>query len=528
MPQLGESVAEGTIGKWLKKPGDYVARYEPLLEVITDKVNAEVPSPFEGVLTEILVQEGDTVPNNAEIAVIDEAGATSAGDGAAAPAAAASAAAASAAAASAPAASGPAGFAAAAPAAPPASAAPSAAPSAEAAAPQPVAPAPTPQAAAPAPAPAVAGALPTVGVPSSDGQGDSTARMSPAVRRLLREHGLTASQIRGSGAGGRVTRDDVQAFLAVRTSTGAPPQEADRAAAAAPPPSTAPAPPQASPAQPPAAAPAPVPAPAQAAAAPAAATPAAPPRAPLPAPVPVAFEPGQDELLIPWSQMRRGIATAMVRSKTSVPHASTVVEVDATNLVRLRAAHKESFRAREGMNLSFVPFIVKAVVEALRRHPRINGHWTEGGLLVKRRINVGIAVALEDGLIVPVVHDADQLSISGLNRAILDVADRARNNRLRLDDLQGGTITINNTGTFGSIVSNSIINTPEVAIVNLEAIVKRPVVLETDEGDVIAIRSLMNLPVAFDHRSTDGAQIGRFAGDIKAWIEAIGPETPIY
>jgi pyruvate/2-oxoglutarate dehydrogenase complex dihydrolipoamide acyltransferase (E2) component len=226
--------------------------------------------------------------------------------------------------------------------------------------------------------------------------------------------------------------------------------------------------------------------------------------------------------------MRRGIATAMVRSKTTVPHAGTTIEIDATNLVRLRAQHKDSFRAREGANLSFVPFIVKAVVEALRRHPRINAHWSEGGLLVKRRVNVGIAVAVDDGLIVPVVHDADQLSISGLNRAILDVAERARSNRLRLEDLQGGTITVNNTGTFGSIISSSIINTPEVAIVNLEAIVKRPVVVETPEGDVIAIRSMMNLPIAFDHRSTDGAQIGRFAADIKAWIEAIGPETPIY
>jgi pyruvate/2-oxoglutarate dehydrogenase complex dihydrolipoamide acyltransferase (E2) component len=251
-------------------------------------------------------------------------------------------------------------------------------------------------------------------------------------------------------------------------------------------------------------------------------------RVPVPPGAPIVFEPGQDEVLVPWTQMRKGIAVAMARSKSSVPHAGTTIEIDATNLVRLRGAHKDTFRAREGTNLSYVPFIVKAVVEALRRHPRVNAHWTENGLLVKRRINVGIAVAVDDGLIVPVVHDADQLSISGLNRAILDVADRARSNRLRLDDLQGGTVTVNNTGTFGSIFSSSIINTPEVAIVNLEAIVKRPVVLETPEGDVIAIRSMMNLPIAFDHRSTDGAQIGRFAADIKAWIEAIGPETPIY
>jgi 2-oxoisovalerate dehydrogenase E2 component (dihydrolipoyl transacylase) len=466
MPQLGESVAEGTIGKWLKKPGDHVARSEPLLEVITDKVNAEVPSPFEGILTEILVQEGETVPNDAEIAVIEES--ASAGASAAAPAA-------------------------------PASAAPSA-PAVTPAAP--ASGAPTGSNAPMASASAAVAAPPEAPDSPPATNGDANARMSPAVRRLLREHGITAAQVRGTGAAGRITRDDVQAFLAVRTSTGAPPGEADRSAA----PATAPTP--ASPST-------------------GSAT-LAPARPGQMVGNQVEFEPGQDEVLIGWTQMRRGIATAMVRSTSTVPRASTTVEVDTTNLVRLRAAHKDSFRAREGANLSYVPFIVKAIVEALRRHPRINAHWSEAGLLVKRRINVGIAVAVDDGLIVPVIHDADQLSISGLNRAVLDLADRARNNRLRLDDIQGGTITLNNTGTFGSTISDSIVNAPEVAIINLEAIVKRPVVLETADGDVIAIRSMMNLPVAFDHRSTDGAQIGRFAGDIKAWIEAIGPETPIY
>jgi 2-oxoisovalerate dehydrogenase E2 component (dihydrolipoyl transacylase) len=327
---------------------------------------------------------------------------------------------------------------------------------------------------------------------------------------MLREHDLSPDQIVGTGAGGRITRDDVAAFLLAGDDTGAQGPAGNGPARAG---SAGAAPPKV-PAQ---RAPAPQPAAAPAAAAQQTIDPAR-----------ISFAPGEDQLLVPWTQMRRGIAAAMVRSTGTVPHAGTTVEVDATNMVRLRAAHKDSFRAREGANLSFVPFVIKAVVEALRRHPRLNAHWTEEGLLVKRRINVGIAVAVDDGLLVPVIHDADQLSISGLNRAVLDLADRARSNRLRLPDLQGGTITVNNTGSFGSVLSSSIINTPEVAIVNLEAIVKRPVVLETAAGEVIAVRSMMNVPVVFDHRATDGAQAGRFVADIKAVIEGFGPDTSIY
>jgi pyruvate/2-oxoglutarate dehydrogenase complex dihydrolipoamide acyltransferase (E2) component len=484
MPQLGESVAEGTIGKWLKQPGDHVAKYEPLLEVITDKVNAEVPSPFEGVLKEILAEEGATVPNNAEIAVIETADE--------------------------PAADGPATDAIAdAPAAP---AAPPEQPAAERA-----------EARQPEPAPAAVGpagsderpvsdaapsrpsghALPAAAVAAA-AAGKDDARMTPAVRRLLREHGLSAAMILGTGGGGRITREDVLNYVeAQRTGQ----TVGGQSVATEPPPAAAPA-----------AAPAPAPAvPAQVERPDTAAAPGAPV---IPA--------GQDEQLIAWSQMRRGVAAAMVRSKTTVPHAYTTVEVDMTGLVRLREANKADYQSREGIGLSYVPFIVKGVVEALRNHPRLNAHWTEDGLLVKRAVNVGIAVAVDEGLIVPVVHDADQLSIAGLNRAILDVAGRARANRLRLDDLQGGTITVNNTGWFGSVTSGSIVNTPQVAIVNMEAIVKRPVVRETPDGDVIAIRSMMNLPVAFDHRSTDGAQVGRFVADIKAWLEGVGPDTPIY
>jgi 2-oxoisovalerate dehydrogenase E2 component (dihydrolipoyl transacylase) len=445
MPQLGESVAEGTIGKWLKQPGDHVAKYEPLLEVITDKVNAEVPSPFEGTLTQILVEEGATVPNNAEIAIIetaDDAG----GNGSA----------------------------------------PAVETEVVAEAAPPSAPEPTPptaEAAPPsAPEPAVPVPLPAPPEPAAPAPADrEEARMTPAVRRLLREHGLSASQITGTGHGGRITRDDVLAFV-----------EAQRTGVA------------------PAAAPAP--------AVPPAATPS----------TSIEYPSGADEQLIPWTQMRKGVAAQMVRSKTTVPHAYTIVEVDVTNLVRLRDAKKADYQASEGVSLSFVPFFVKGVVETLKKHPRLNAHWAEEGLLVKRHINVAIAIAVEDGLLTPVIHDADTLSINGLNRALQELASRARGNRLRLDDLQGGTITVNNTGWFGSIASQSIVNTPQVAIVNMEAIVKRPIVVSGPDGDTIAIRSMMNLPVAFDHRATDGAQVGRFLADLKTWLESINPETPIY
>jgi 2-oxoisovalerate dehydrogenase E2 component (dihydrolipoyl transacylase) len=451
MPQLGESVAEGTIGKWLKQPGDHVAKYEPLLEVITDKVNAEVPSPFEGTLTQILVEEGATVPNNAEIAVIETAD-DGGGNGSA----------------------------------PPPVAAASVETAAEAI--------PTPTAAPAAPAPAVAPDPGPASAPAPDAAGRDDARMTPAVRRLLREHGLSPSQIAGTGHGGRITRDDVIAYVEAQRTGAAPaavaPASATPAAAASAPPVAAPA------ALPPAAA--------------------------------VEYAAGSDEQLIPWTQMRKGVATQMVRSTTTVPHAYTTVEVDMTNVVRLRDARKTEYQATEGTSLSYVPFFVKGVVETLKKHPRLNAHWTEEGLLVKRRINVAIAIAVEDGLLTPVIHDADTLSLNGLNRAVQDLAERSRTNRLRLDDLQGGTITVNNTGWFGSVTSQSIVNTPQVMIVNMEAIVKRAIVVSGVEGDTIAIRSIMNLPIAFDHRATDGAQVGRFVADLKAWLEAVKPDTPIY
>ncbi len=442
MPQLGESVAEGTIGRWLKKPGDRVEKYEPIVEVITDKVNAEVPSPFAGTLTAILVDEGATVPNETPIAEIETAEAA----GADAPASV----------------EGP-------------------------------APASTPPA-APPPAPSVPSSTASAGasdVAAPPAVGDADARMTPAVRRLLREHGLAAEQVRGTGGGGRITRDDVLAVV-----------EAIRAGSlsAAAPSASAPAP----------AAPAPS-------------------RSgrPAPAAAPVVFPPGVDEVLVPPTQMRKGIAAQMTRA-LQAPHAYVHVEVDATSLVRLRDALKRDYQAREGLPLSFVPFVVKAAVEALKRHPTFNATWTEQGLVAKRRINVGVAVAVDDGLIVPVVRDVDQMSINGINRAIADVAARARAGKLRIDDFGGGTFTVDNTGWFGSILTMPILNVPEVAILTMEAITKRPVVVETPQGDVIAIRSVMNMVIGIDHRANDGAQAGTFLRDVKAWLEGVGPETPVY
>ncbi|HEU5205125.1 MAG TPA: dihydrolipoamide acetyltransferase family protein [Candidatus Limnocylindrales bacterium] len=488
MPQLGESVAEGTIGKWLKQPGDTVAKYEPLLEVITDKVNAEVPSPFAGVLKEILAEEGATVPNNAEIAVIeteDEAGgagpepvalekeaAPSEVDGGG------------------PqlevadrvAATGPAGS--------------------DETTPAP-APAPEqPERAAAAAAPAA----PSATAPAQAATGDADARMSPAVRRLLREHELTAAQIVGTGQGGRITRDDVLAVVE-RMRTGEP-------APATPAPPAAPAAPAGAP-------PAPTPAPAAAPAAPAGA------RAGTPAVTRIEFPTGADEVLVPMTQMRKGIAAQMTRA-LQAPHAYVEMEVDATRLVNLRERIKKDYQAKEGISISYVPFVVKASAEALKRNPTFNAHWTDDGLLAKRRINIGVAVAVDEGLIVPVIRDADTLSIHGLNQAITDVANRARANKLRVDDFGGGTFTVDNTGYLGTNMVMPILNVPEVGIVTMEAITKRPVVVSTPDGDVIAIRPVMNMVLAVDHRANDGAGGAALLRDIKAWLEAVGTEISIY
>ncbi|HEU4920640.1 MAG TPA: 2-oxo acid dehydrogenase subunit E2, partial [Candidatus Limnocylindrales bacterium] len=290
------------------------------------------------------------------------------------------------------------------------------------------------------------------------------------------------------------------------------------------------------------AAPAPAAAPAEA---PAATAPSAPtataPVAPAPAAAPapagarpsaptgatVEFPAGADEVLVPTTQMRKGIAAQMTRA-LQAPHAYVQMEIDATRLVAFREQHKKAYQAKEGIGLSFVPFVVKASAEALKRNPTFNAHWTEQGLLAKRRINVGVAVAIDEGLIVPVIRDADQLSIHGLNVAIADVANRAKIGKFKLDDFGGGTFTVDNTGYLGTNLVMPILNVPEVGIVTMEAITKRPVVVSTPDGDVIAIRPVMNMVLGVDHRANDGAGGAALLRDIKAWLERIGPDTPIY
>ena len=498
MPQLGESVAEGTIGKWLKQPGDHVDKYEPLVEVVTDKVNAEVPSPFEGVLREILVEEGATVPNNAEIAVIETAD-DGAADGAGASAAT-----------GAVTTSEPAAKAAA-----PDEAAERAA--AEPAAAETKSPAPAAPAVATGPAGSderppremAAAAASTAAAPTAVGAapvagGDPDARMTPAVRRLLREHELSPAQIVGTGGGGRITRDDVLKVVeAMRTGGTVAARPAagggngSGAATAA--------------------------APAQASSAPSA--PSARPAAPTGATID--FPAGADEVLVPTTQMRKGIAAQMTRA-LQAPHAYVQMEIDATRLMARREKAKREYQAKEGIGLSYVPFVVKAVTEALKRNPTFNAHWTDQGLLAKRHINIGVAVAVDEGLIVPVIRDADLLSIHGLNVAIADVANRAKIGKFKIDDFGGGTFTVDNTGYLGTNLVMPILNVPEVGIVTMEAITKRPVVISTPDGDVIAIRPVMNMVLGVDHRANDGAGGAALLRDIKGWLEAIGPDTAIY
>ena len=436
MPQLGESVTEGTVDRWLKKEGDFVKKDEPLVEVVTDKVNAEIPSPFEGVLIKISVAEGTTIAIGTEIAQIEVDGA-----GTAEPAAAAT--------------------------EPAAAAAEPAAPAA-----QPAVTAGTP---APVPAPA---------------DGAAPGRFSPAVRRLAEQNGIDPASVEGSGEGGRVTRDDVLAHLERQKSGQAPALVAATAA-------SAPAPP-----------------------APAPATPSA-PSAPAPAPRPAApVAAGDREELVRINAIRRSIAEHMVRSVQTSPHVWTMVEVDMTALVRYRETEKEDFRARHGVNLTYLPFVAQVLCEVLHEFPYLNSSWTDDGILLKKYVNLGLAVAVPpDGLIVPVVKDADRLGFTDLVRAIVDLTERARSKHLKPEDVQGGTFTLNNTGATGSIASQPIINQPQAAILTTESIMRRPVVI----GDGVAIRHMMNLCMSFDHRILDGQMAGQFVNRIKKQLEEWTP-----
>jgi 2-oxoisovalerate dehydrogenase E2 component (dihydrolipoyl transacylase) len=513
MPQLGESVTEGTIERWLVKEGDRVEQYDPLFEVVTDKVNAEVPAEVAGVVTRIIVGDGQTVNVGTPLAEIstDEASAP-APEAPAAEAPAAEAPVAEAPAAEVPVAEAPAA---------------EAAPSQSAGAPIPPVPAEAPAEPVADPVAAATPAAeekPTEEVnvlaqkeppfapqsaekASAQGATDGSTRMTPAVRRLVREHSIDVAQLQGSGAGGRVTRDDVLAFIergpaapAEAAGPASPPEPiaVEPLAATAPSAVEAPPPPPAVPA----------------------------PAAPYSAPTPMAAPVGGD-VEVPLSQMRKGIAAKMTRVKQTVPHAYTVVEVNMHNVVRWREANQLAYKAREGIGISYVAAVIKAATETLRQHPTLNSQFAEDRIILKQEMNIGIAVAVDNGLLVPVIHNADQLSISGVNHRIQDLAARARINKLRLDEIQGGTFTVNNTGWFGSVSSMPIINSPEVAILSMEAIVKRPVVVTVEGEDVIAIRPMMNMTCSFDHRVLDGAQVGSFLADLRKRLESWDPNTPI-
>jgi pyruvate dehydrogenase E2 component (dihydrolipoamide acetyltransferase) len=409
MPQMGESITEGTITKWLKKVGDTVQRDEPIFEISTDKVDAEIPSPAAGVLSEIKVPEGKTVTINTVVAVIGGATGKAAAPVAAAPAPAK-----------------------AAPAAAPAAAAPAAAPSAE------------------------------------------HARSSPLVRKIAKENSVDLSQVPGTGASGRITKEDILGYI----EGGAKPAAAAPAAAA----------------------PAPVAAKPIAAAAAAA--------APLP---------GE---LVPMSKMRSIIAQRMVESKRTSPHVHTVFKVDMTRIVKLREKEKTKYEQRNGVKLTYMPFITRAAIVALRKHPIVNGSVEGDAIRYNKNINMGIAVALDWGLIVPVIKQAEEKNFLGIARAIVDVADRARGKKLAPDEISGGTFTLTNSGIFGEQFGTPIINQPQSAILGIGGLNKEPEVITDKEGnDFIAIRSIQRFTLGFDHRIVDGADAGKFMSDFKAYLE---------
>ena len=453
LPQLGESVTEGTITKWFKQIGDSVAEDEVLFEVSTDKVDSEVPSPVSGVLTEIRVPEGDTVDVGTVIAVVGDAGSAPAPAVASEPVAEASAV------------TEPE------PATEPAAPVP-AAPAPAAAAPAPAAPAPAP--AAPAPAPATA--APAASAASS---GDSRLQ-SPIVRQLVNQYGLDASTIAGTGAGGRVTRNDVEAAIRLRISnpaTGAPGVRA---------------------------------------ATPVAASPASAGRRTQPTP-----RSGTGDSVEPLNNIRRRTGEHMVMSKQVSPHAYTVVEVDYENVERVRRSHRDSFRSEEGFGLNYLPFISRAVVDALRNFPHLNATVGDGELIVHNYVNLSIAVDIDfEGLLAPVIHDADDKRLRAIARDVHDLASRARSKSLSADDISGGTFTLSNSGSFGSHLVLPIINQPQVAILSTDGVHRRPVVVAAADGsEAIAIHSVGLLAMAWDHRAIDGAYAAAFLREVKEILE---------
>lgn len=470
LPQLGETVTEGTITRWFKNVGDTVAADEPLFEVSTDKVDTEVPSPIAGTLTEIRVPAGETVPVGTVIAVV---GAASGAVAAPAPAPA------------------PAPKAAPAPTPPPAPApAPAPAPKA---APAP-APAPTPKA-APAPAPAPTPA------PAARASVSSNLLLSPVVRRLVNDHGIDVAQLAGTGPGGRITREDVLDYIDAHGLTRA-------AAAPSPAPIAAPAPvaaptPTPAPAPAPVAAPSPAPAPA--------AAPAAAPRVAI----------GARDEVVPLSKIRRLTGSHMIASKSTAPHAFSVVEVDFANVDVARNAVKDSFKASEGFSLTYLPFISRAIIDAIAEYPHMNASLDGDTLVVHKYIDLGVAVDLDyQGLLVPVVRGAEGKRLRAIAREISDLANRARNRKLSPDEISGGTFTISNNGSAGSVLTMAIINQPQVAIISTDAIVRKPVAVKLPDGsESIAIHPVGNIAMSWDHRAFDGAYAANFLAKVKHVLE---------
>lgn len=412
LPPLAETTAEGTVGRWQKQPGDRVKRYEPLVDIMTDKVNVEMTSPVTGVISEINAPEGVVVPVGGLLAtIIEDVEATAA----------------------------------------------------------------APQQGVSVSHTAATGPAPVAADPAMPSRGEGRQRMTPVVARLALEHGIDVSLINGSGIEGRVTKQDILDFVERRAA-----QPAHPAAVAATPP-------------------------------------AAPPAR-------TAIAAGADEEAIPLSPVRRAIAEHMAASKATIPHAWTMVEVDVTPLVRLREGLKEDFRKREGVDLTYLPFVMKALAETLKEFPLLNASWGGDKIILKKRINLGIAVNRGEDLIVPVIRDADRLSVAGLAHAIADLITKARANTLTPADISGGTFTMNNTGALGVILSYPIVYPGQAAILTSEAIIKRPVVVD----DAIAIRSMMNMCLSFDHRIMDGGISGGFMRAMKGRLEKLGPETAIY
>ena len=506
MPRLGESVTEGTVSRWLKQEGERVEVDEPLLEVSTDKVDTEVPSPAAGILTSIKVAEDETVDIGVELAIIsdgDDAGSDDVAAAAAAPA---------------PEPTPepePAPAPTTAPSAPaPVAAAP--APAAPVAAPAPAAPVAAPAPAAPVAAPAAAApvAAPAAASPASDDDEEPAgAYVTPLVRKLASDHGVDLASVRGTGVGGRIRKSDILAAAAASS-------EAAQEAAPAPVAATAAAP---APAPAPASAPAPTAAQAQAPAptsAPVSAPPAPVAAQPAPAPVTAQAARGRTEKL---SRRRALIAARMIESLQTSAQLTTVVEVDVTRIARLRTAAKADFEAREGVKLSFLPFFAEATIEALKAHPGINASidTAAGTVTYHDAVNLGMAVDTDQGLVVPVIHNAGDLNLGGLARKIADLAGRTRSNKIGPDDLSGATFSLTNTGSRGALFDTPIFTPPQVGILGTGAVVKRPVVVsDPNIGETIAVRSMVFLALSYDHQIVDGADAARFLGTIKERLEA--------